>query len=169
MREIWRDVPGYEGIYSVSNWGRLRREKGSPHQPRETMIIKLQSDKEGYFNYRLSKNGKGKMIKIHRLVMAVFVGHSPLPVNHIDGNKSNNCVSNLCYVTPKENTQHALQNGLLRKGSQVSWAKVTEAEVIQIRLEYATGKILQHELGKRYGVSYKTIGKIIRRERWKHI
>lgn len=62
----------------------------------------------------LSKNGKSNTKRVHRLVAIAFLGENNLQIDHIDGNKQNNCVENLEYVTPKENTQRAWKNGLAK-------------------------------------------------------
>lgn len=107
MQEIWKNVKGYEGLYEVSNFGRvksLRKEK----------ILKLGRDKKGYLIVGLCKNGKQRTFKAHRLVTEHFLNNPyNLPyVNHKDGNKTNNNVSNLEWCTQKENIQHAIANDL---------------------------------------------------------
>ena len=103
MQEIWKDVEGYEGKYQVSNLGRMRILKN--------MI--LQTTPTGYISINLYKNGKGKRTSVHRLVAKAFI---PNPenkpyINHKDTNRSNNCINNLEWCTPKENTQHSIKYG----------------------------------------------------------
>lgn len=104
--EYWRPVPGYEDKYSVSNLGRIKNSHGK--------IIKLQRNNRGYVIYTF--NDCGKVTKyVHHLVMAAFGDHKPAPyyqIDHVDGNKNNNCISNLEWVTPSENTRRAYQNHL---------------------------------------------------------
>lgn len=95
MSEIWKDVIGYEGIYKVSNIGRVMSVK-------KGLIMKP------FFNYHylqitLSKNGKRKKPTIHRLVMEAFVGISDFYIDHKDEDKLNNNINNLEYVEPREN------------------------------------------------------------------
>lgn len=101
--EEWRPVVGYEGRYEVSNRGRLR----GPHWG----VVKARNNR-GYRAVTLvdSPHGGRKTYSVHRLVMAAFVGPCPVDkqVNHIDGNKSNNYIENLEYVTQTENVRHAL-------------------------------------------------------------
>ncbi|MBQ0112046.1 MAG: HNH endonuclease [Bacteroidales bacterium] len=104
MNEIWKDVVNYEGLYQISNKGNVKRlyKNGS-------RIVKPSN--RLYQDVDLSKNGVHKRQAIHRLVALHFIPN-PNPnikkeVNHIDGNKHNNCVENLEWVSQKENQEHA--------------------------------------------------------------
>lgn len=100
MREIWKDVVGYEGYYQISNLGNVMRNKKQ---------LKKIVDKNGYVFVRLYKNGKQKHFSVHRLVAVAFIPNPQnLPeVNHIDANKENNFVNNLEWCTHTENMVHA--------------------------------------------------------------
>jgi hypothetical protein len=109
----WKSVVDYEGLYEVSENGKVRNVK--------TQKILVTGCKSGYELINLSSEGKVKTTSIHRLVAKSFIDN-PLnksQVNHINGNKLNNQVTNLEWATPKENTNHALKTGL-RKHSYVS-------------------------------------------------
>lgn len=113
MIEIWRPIPGYEEYYEVSSLGRVRRIKGgaNTHVGR---ILKGKLRADGYLSICLSSNGICKEFSIHRLVCSAFhenTENKPC-VNHIDGNKTNNCAENLEWCTYQENAQHALRTGL---------------------------------------------------------
>jgi hypothetical protein len=116
--EIWKDIKGYEGIYQVSNLGRVKslarkviKAYGAEHNLSEK-IKSVNSDNFGYSVIRLH-NGSGKTFKVHRLVANAFLGEpNGLEVNHIDGNKSNNNLNNLEYCTKSENLKHCWDNGL---------------------------------------------------------
>ena len=100
MEEIWKDIKGYEGLYQISNYGRIYSLKKG--------IIKRSSLNRGYVCIRLYKNGKGKPYSVHRLVAKHFI---PNPnnypcVNHKDENPSNNCVSNLEWCTYSYNNTY---------------------------------------------------------------
>lgn len=107
--EIFKDITGYEGIYQVSNLGNVKSLKRvimrSDNRPRTIPEkIKVATEDHGYRKVGLhDKDGNARTYSIHRLVMRVFVGDSPLYVDHIDGNKGNNCLDNLRYVTNSEN------------------------------------------------------------------
>lgn len=121
MEEIWKDVNGYE--YQVSNKGNVRSK--DKHQffwnsvkncerVLKGRLLKPYKYESGYLIVTLYKNGKPKPILVHRLVAETFI-ENPLnkkEVNHIDCDKGNNNVSNLEWVTPKENMQHAIKNNL---------------------------------------------------------
>lgn len=115
MREIWKDITDYEGLYQVSNLGRiksLKREttyiykRGGTHTISEKIIKQFKS-KKGYLNCFLYKDGKRKTYKVHRLVAQAFLGESDLTVNHKDENKGNNKISNLEYMTNKDNIRYS--------------------------------------------------------------
>lgn len=104
--EEWRDVECYEGMYQVSNKGRVKclKARNSHGIKRESLCIPW-LDKSGYKKHNLNKNGSSKLFKLHRLVAKAFIPNpenKPL-VDHIDGNPSNNCVENLRWATYKEN------------------------------------------------------------------
>jgi hypothetical protein len=107
--EIFKDITGYEGIYQVSNFGNIKSLKRvimrSDNRPRTIPEkIKVATEDHGYKKVGLhDKDGTARTYTIHRLVMKMFVGDSPLYVDHIDGNKWNNRLDNLRYVTNSEN------------------------------------------------------------------
>ena len=106
IEEIWKDIKGYEGLYQVSNFGRvknLRRDK----------VLKL-SERGGYLRVALTINYNSKWFSVHRLVAQCFLPNvNNLPqVNHKDGVKTNNNISNLEWCTNKENSRHAWRNNL---------------------------------------------------------
>ena len=103
MKEIWKDVKGYEGMYCVSNFGRVKSFKR-----KKAMILKPFYNMDGYLNVELRDSKSRKTISVHRLVAIAFVPN-PLnkpQVNHIDEVKTNNNISNLEWVTQKENMNH---------------------------------------------------------------
>jgi hypothetical protein len=108
-KEVWKDVAGYAGIYQISSLGRLKNI-------RRHRMMNPSINGSGYVVASLSKDGKCSMVRVHRLVAKAFLPqkHSDLRlVNHKDGNKTNNVVHNLEWVTPKINSVHALETGLI--------------------------------------------------------
>ena len=114
MIEIWKDIRNYEGMYQVSNLGRIKSLK-RPYVIEDT-ILKPQSDKDGYSVVSLSKSSKRKSFKIHRLVANHFI---PNPnkwseVNHIDTVRDNNRVDNLEWVTSLANKHHSNSHRIIQ-------------------------------------------------------
>lgn len=103
MIEIWKSVVGYKGLYEVSDLGRIKslNYRGNMKVPK---ILKPYIRKEGYHKYTLSKNGIVKTSLVHWHVMRAFVGEANgMQIDHIDGDGSNNTLSNLRYCTHREN------------------------------------------------------------------
>lgn len=118
--ETWKDVEGYEGLYQVSNFGRVKalykeltvgNNGGTRIYPEAILAL---GNSVGYPKVELHKNSKGKSHKVHALVATAFLPNTLKKpcVNHKDGNKTNNHVSNLEWVTFSENLIHAIQAGL---------------------------------------------------------
>lgn len=120
--EVWKDIPGYEGIYEVSDKGKVRSSKDKTtksvlHGERKwkQRVLKQKIDKKGYKRVTLWKNKVGKDFLVHRLVAMAFLEKPDGKdlINHIDGNPSNNYLENLEWCTSKENVNHAFQNRLM--------------------------------------------------------
>lgn len=109
---IWKDIPGYEGLYQISDNGDV---KSLPKKHRHSEhILKNKVTWDGYYETSLCKNNKYKYIRTHRLVAETFIPNpeNKPQVNHINGDKTDNRVENLEWVTNKENITHAILNGL---------------------------------------------------------
>lgn len=100
--EIWKDIKGYEGLYQVSDLGRVKRII-SKYSPKEK-ILKTPI-KSGYYYATLSKNGIRHKVYFHQLVAYTFICESNLVIDHVDGNKLNNKLDNLEFVTHRQNAQ----------------------------------------------------------------
>lgn len=109
-KEIWKPVEGFEGLYEVSNLGRVKSL--SNNKSRKERILKPAKTKNGYLYVGLCRNGKMKYFKVHRLVATAFIPNPEgLPeVNHKDESKSNNCVSNLEFCDRKYNINYGSHN-----------------------------------------------------------
>ena len=141
-REIWKPVPGYEGFYEVSSLGRIRgvdrviiRKDGKKYTVKETILSPSKRGYDGYFDVSLRREGQQKTHKIHRLVMLAFVGEPPegkYEVDHKDGDPENNRLSNLEYVSKKENYMRMAANqgrGALVERLEQLEKRVSELEV----------------------------------------
>ena len=170
MDEVWKDIPGYEGYYQVSDSGRVRRVKPITNTWKGKILsFELTT---GYPRVMLSRPGTRKHHLIHELVMLSFVGQRPRGhhINHKDGNKVNNHPDNLEYVTPKENDRHSREIlGNHTKGEANGYSKLTKTQVIQIRKLYASGDFSQRKLASILNVSQRLIWNIVNHHAWKHV
>lgn len=118
MSEEWRYIPGYEGLYQVSNLGRVKSVSHLAHGANfkcptgfsyftKGVIIKQHKKKNGYLHVKLYKEGKATTFTVHRLVMLSFVGPSELTVNHINEIKTDNRLENLEYMTASQNIRYS--------------------------------------------------------------
>ena len=169
--EIWKQVPRWENIYEVSNLGRVRRV--APVKGKETCRLMNFSDcGYGYKYVKFRFNGRSERPLVHRVVMEAFVGSRPsqIQVNHKDGIRSNNALSNLEYVTCSENHKHAYsvlgRTKTNTKGEKNGMAKLTSYKVEEIRRMYSRGGITQQKIADQYGVNQTMIGFIVRRANW---
>ena len=165
MLEEWKPVVGYEGLYSVSNLGRVRSEertKLSPLQGTVRVKEKLRSLKtiEGYKAVGLSLNGKVKSFRVHRLVAEAFIinpENKPC-VNHIDNDRANNSVDNLEWVTNRENTHHALKQDRLHNNIQL-YAKPVNPEILEKAHVLVKQGVSYREIAEQVGCSFRTLYK----------
>lgn len=179
MLETWKPVIGYEGIYEVSNLGRVKslaRVKSCGHpgskQLTKERLMTIREDRNGYKRVKLSKDGKSKLITLHRIVAMSFVDN-PLnknEVNHIDGNKNNNIPSNLEWVTRSENVQHAFNKKLKLaiKGEVNNNAKLTESDVKEIRELRKEGLTLR-SIADKYKITAANVSEIVNYKTWKEV
>jgi hypothetical protein len=175
--ELWRYIPNTNNRYLISNKGRLLTTgyKGG----KTSAIMKPAKDSKGYLRTMILINNKFKTIKVHRIVAENWLENplQKLQVNHIDFNRSNNCVENLEWVTPKENTMHSYNAGRIKKpvcinyakGEQIGTSKITEKQVIEIRNKFQPRIYTRQMLANEYNISPATIKDIILKKSWKHV
>jgi hypothetical protein len=171
MKEFnFEPLKGYEGLYEICKEGIIKSLPRQGSAPLESYLA-IRIDRNGYQRVILSKNNKRKHRRVHRLLAIQYL---PNPenkrcVNHIDGNKKNNDLSNLEWTTYSENQKHAIENGLIiiGTGEDARNVKLTEKDVLYIRA--MKGKISQRKLGKKFNVDHGCIGRVQRRQTWKHI
>ena len=170
--EIWKDVIGYEGLYQVSSLGRVMRLAGGQGAT-PGRILKPGRVSKGYLMVSLYRDGKRTDRYIHRLVAKAFLGDAPpgCEVNHRNGNKTDNRVENLEWVTHAENLNHAHDTlgKEIPRGEAHGNARLIRQQVIEIRKLAATGELSQRELGEMFGVSKRLIWAIVHRKAWQHV
>lgn len=157
--EIWKDIKGFEGIYQASNLGRvksLERLDAIGRKLKES-IKKPTRGRDGYYRIQLWKQSIGKAYQVHRLVWSAFNGPIPegMQVNHIDEKPSNNSLSNLNLMTPKENCNWGTRNE--RAGKVLKNRKDQSKPVLQLTLEdilikeYPSAMQVERETGFSHG------------------
>lgn len=176
VKEIWKDVVGYEGLYQVSNLGRVKSlerasGKGSGNRYRPERILKQIVDKCGYLEITLCLKGIQKKFRVHRLIASAFIINikNKSCVNHINGVKADNRVENLEWCTHSENLLHAYDLGLITtKGERNSYSKLKESDVLEIRKRISMGE-KNIDLANEFRVNPVTISDIKLRKTWSHI
>lgn len=164
MQEDWKEINGYFGDYLVSSLGRVKSIK------RSTERILSVSTTTGYGQVNLCSEGYRTFEFVHDLVAGAFLGSKPtgLIVNHKDGNKLNNCVDNLEYVSYSCNNLHAYNTGLKSSGERHCRAILTEDDVRCIRERLLDcDKVV--DIASDYGVSSSTISLIKSGKNWKQV
>ena len=176
--EIWRDIEGYEGLYQVSNKGRVKSlertvtQKNGRKYSVKGRILKPATDKDGYLRVDFFNDSGRKVFKVHRLVCEAFhknPENKPC-VNHIDENKTNNTVSNLEWCTVAENTNYGTRNARISKAQSKPVGQYTrDGKLIKVwqstmevqrQLGFAPSNISDVALGKRrtaYGYVWKYV------------
>lgn len=157
MKEVWKPVIGYEKSYEVSSFGRVRSLPRNGTK-KEKHILALNYKKNGYVNILLSQNGQKKTHRVHRLVASAFI-HNPEnkpQINHKNGNRSDNRVKNLEWVTSKENIRH--------KFDVLGYKVVRHGMKPVICIE--TGEVFDaiKSAERKYGNSYGAIRRVVNSE-----
>lgn len=169
MLEQWKSLKGLVvngDNYEVSNLGNIRHVSSNK-------LRKPAKNNKGYQLVCLYQNNKVKGYLLHRLVALAFIPNidNKPEVNHLDGNKENNVVTNLEWSTRTDNLRHAIDTGLqdVARGSNAGGAKLTEEIVREIRNLFASGTRTQKQLSEQFGVSRRSVTNIINRTNWKHV
>ncbi len=170
-QEIWKTIKDF-AAYAVSNYGQVKRiTKGRPSNAIVGHILAPCKGVRGYFHVRLCvPNHKPKILTIHKLVLEAFDKPKPInfQCNHIDGNKTNNHICNLEWISCLDNIHHAYKIGLnQQRGKTHTNAKLSEDQVCQIRKLYATGNHTLTQLGQQFNVTIQNISCIVLRKSWK--
>jgi hypothetical protein len=174
--EIWKDIENFEGRYQISNLGRVKslprivKRNNWSNQTINEKILKTFINKGGYEIAVVQNGSRGKHLAIHRLVALAFIPQieGKTFVNHIDGVKTNNAISNLEWCTRSENEKHAYRIGLKTlKGEQHSQNILNETQVLQIRA--LRGKYSGRKVAKMYNMSHAAIFAIWLNRSWTHL
>ncbi|MGN7959173.1 NUMOD4 motif-containing HNH endonuclease [Agrobacterium radiobacter] len=176
MSEIWKTIPGYEGLYEASNLGRIRSvdrvvttysARAGKRVPlsRKGKVLQQDVGPHGYNLLTLSKNGNRKTKRVNRLVCAAFNGEQPSNVLacHNDGDKRNNAADNLRWGTPAENQSDRVIHGTSLRGEAVATSKLTASDVAEILESKTYGSLINAKVSK---TQYH---KIKNGESWKHL
>lgn len=165
--EIWKPIDEYEGLYEVSNLGRVRSLDALVpimrgfHRLRKGRILRQNPNKKGYLCVVLSKSSKMKTFGVHRLVADAFLGSKPLPdaqINHVDFDRQNNIARNLEWTTALENTHHSLKAG--------RYAKTISAETAATIKQMLEAGHRQMDIARQLDVSRKIVGNVASGKQW---
>jgi len=176
MKEIWKDIPDYNGIYQCSNLGKIKkicRAKGN----QIGKILGPIKQTSGHLSVGLSKDGVDKKFGIHRLVLFTFIGPCPpgMECRHLDGNPTNNNLNNLKWGTRSENMQDSIRHGTFKhnppdnSGSNCGASKLIDKEVVEIKFLIKKGKLNDRKIGEIFGVHRRTITDIRLGKTWKYV
>lgn len=177
--ETWKDIPEFRGSYQVSNMGRVRSvdkvvtfKDGSMRKYKGKVLKTPPSKGTGYKELSLSSDGRRNTKTVHRLVLEAFKPHvnmSDLDVNHIDGNKLNNHLTNLEWLTRRDNNLHAHDTGLIdNRGERSPNAKLSNTDVLEILQRLDSGET-HKDIGLDYGVSRNCITDINKGLTWREV
>lgn len=174
MSEIWKDVPNYQKLYQVSNYGNIRSldHYSNNHHFYKGRVLKPSADGKGYLYVELYKNGHIKAFRVHRIVANVFLPNhdKKLQVNHLDENKKNNKVTNLEWCTAKQNSNYGTRNKRIsiaesKKVKQLGkagnlmkiWPSLSEAERHGFDHSYLS-KCARGKVKLAYGYKWEYVG-----------
>lgn len=167
MTEIFKDIQGYEGLYQISNTGKVKNII-------RNSILKPGIGTTGYYLVILCKNKVKKTSKVHRLVAKAFIENPDnLPfVNHKDSNRLNNHISNLEWCDNSGNMQHCFNKGRgkipVMNGTKNVNAKLNDELVIEMRRKFSNG-VLRVRIAEEYGLSISTVCRVISKKLWAHV
>ena len=170
--EVWLPVPEYEGLYEVSNLGRVRRDYSAPARSLGVpgrLIAPVMTGR--YLVVSLSNRGTVKSLRLHRMVLTAFCGSEPFEgaqACHNDGDRSHCALSNLRWGTPADNQRDRIRHGTDIRGVDVFGAKLTDEAVAVIRKRIAAGE-RNGSIAEDFCVSISTISLIRNNRIWRHV
>lgn len=175
-QEEWKSILGFEGLYDVSNLGRLKSyfRNGNRGKGRGCFMIKKQRiGNKGYLSSNFRKKNFSKDFRMHRVVATAFIPNpeNKPEVNHKGNvpNKTDNRVWMLEWSTSSENKKHARKNGLVVNAHGINHphSKLTDDDVLEIRASSKTRQ--RKETAEKYNISVATVWLIVSGKSWKHL
>jgi hypothetical protein len=176
VQERWLPVPGYEGIYEVSDQGRvkslarvIKRNSGRDNPIPERILKPIMSRRYPAVSL-YGPNGFASPT-IHALVMRAFVGPMPegMQVAHNNGDRNDNRLCNLRYATAIENNLDKFAHGTVLRGEQIANAAIDDEKVRAIRKIYAEGQYSQQWIAAQFGITQSTVSAVVLRKTWAHV
>lgn len=171
MKEAWESIKGYEGIYEISNTGKvksisreIKNKNGKVFKTKTKILTPIGVGK--YKGVQLCNEDGHKKYYVHRLVAFHFLGDpekKDWTVNHKDGDKNNNHVMNLEWLSMADNIRHAFETGLNNHyGENNPRCKFSDETVVELRRLYKTGDYSQAELAREFGISKMQVHRIVK-------
>lgn len=163
--EIWMAIPGWDGLYEVSDLGRVW---SVPRRGVRGGFVNPSPDPRGYLRVTLCRNGTHVKRRVHQLVAEAFIGPRPPghEVRHGPGGKSDNRSVNLSYGTSQDNSDDMIRDGTVNHGEDVPVAKLTWSDVNEIRRRCAAGES-QTALAREFGTCQSNISRIVLGKQWR--
>jgi uncharacterized protein YerC len=168
--ELWLSVFGYEGLYEVSNLGRVVSLRDKWRRMRR-LVLSQPLDGWGYPTVGLCSDGKARCYGVHRLVAMAFVPRFDLShnvVRHLDGNPLHNESWNLAWGTDKDNADDRSRHGRTAKGETSGVTHLTGDDIVAMR-QWSVAGMPYIEIARRKGVSISAVGSVVRGDSWGHI
>src|SRR5258707_113471 len=167
--ERWLPVPGYEGLYDVSDRGNVRSHHKTKGRRKNGMLM-APAMSAGHLMVSLVRDKKRRSWPVHQLVLMAFAGPRPAGMESLHGPGGNldNRLSNLRYGTSKENKADQVRDGVANRGERCGTVKLTEAIVLECRRRYAAGET-QTALAAEFGIRPSSMSQVITGDTWAHV